>query len=105
MGREQKGEGKPRKRANGTWVQWLDLGYRDGRRIRKKVEGKDRNDVVRRVAELRRKHEAGIDITEKPKTLREYATYCLDDVLVLDREPGTIESYRDMLDRHALPVL
>lgn len=105
MGRERKGEGKPRKRADGTWVQWIDLGYRDGKRLRKKVEGKDRNDVVQRVAELRRKHAAGVDITEKPKALREYTAYCLDDVFSLDREPRTIESYRDVLDRYALPVL
>jgi integrase len=105
MGRERKGEGKPRRRKDGIWVQWLDLGYRDGQRIRKKVEGKDRNDVVHRVAELRRKHEAGIDITEKPKTLRDYTAYCLDDVLTLDHEARTIESYRDVLDRYVLPVL
>jgi len=106
MGRELKNEGKPRKRAgDGVWVQWLDLGYRDGKRLRKKVEGKDRDDVRRRVAELRRKHEAGIDITEKPKTLRDYAAYCLDDVLMLDHEARTVESYRDVLNRHALPVL
>lgn len=105
MGRELKNEGKPRKRDDGTWVQWLDLGYRDGKRIRKKVEGQERNDVVRRVAELRRKHEAGIDITEKPKDLQAYATYCLDDVLALDHETRTIESYRNVLDRYALPVL
>jgi len=105
MGRERKGEGRPRRRADGTWVQYLDLGYRDGKRIRKKVEGKDRNEVMRRVAELRRKHDAGIDITEKPKILRDYAVYCLDDVLVLDKEARTVESYRDVLDRHVLPVL
>lgn len=87
------------------WVQWLDLGYRDGKRIRKKVERKDRNDVMRRVAELRRKHAAGVDITKKPENFREYTTYCLDDVLSLDHEARTIESYRDVLNRHALPAL
>src|SRR4051794_37098878 len=105
MGRERKGEGKPRKRADGTWVQYLDLGYRDGKRIRKKVEGQDRNDVMRRITEMRRKHDAGVDITEKPKTLQDYAEYCLTDVLVLDHEPRTIEGYRDVLKRHALPTL
>jgi integrase len=105
MGRERKGEGKPRRRADGTWVQYLDLGYRDGKRLRKKVEGQDRNDVLRRVTELRRKHEAGVDITEKPKLLNDYAAYCLADVLVIDHEPRTIEGYRDVLKRHALPVL
>lgn len=105
MGRERKNEGKPRRRANGTWVQYLDLGYRDGKRIRKKVEGRDRNDVMQRVAELRRKHAAGVDVTKKPSSLAEFAAYCLDDVLVHEDSPRTIEAYRDVLDRHALPIL
>jgi hypothetical protein len=80
MGRKRKNEGEPRQRADGAWIQYLDLGYLDGKRLRKKVQGKDRNDVMRRVAKLRRKHEAGIDGTKKSKTLHDYAAYCLDNV-------------------------
>jgi integrase len=105
MGRELKNEGKPRRRADGTWVQWLNLGYCDGKRIRKKVESKDRAEVIKRVAELRRKQAAGINIRERPKTLADYAHYCFDDVFVLDQEPSTIESYRGVLDRYILPAL
>lgn len=103
MAREHKGEGKPRKNADGSWVQWLDLGYSSGKRIRKKVQAKDRNAVKRKVAELRRKHEAGIDITKKPQTVKALVTDWMDIDFKTRAEPKSIDTYQWAIDRCIVP--
>jgi len=103
MGRERKNEGKPRKRADGTWVQYLDLGYQNGRRIRKKVESKDRAEVVRKIVELRRKHAAGIDITLKPQTMTLLLRTWLDEDVAPNARVTTLETYRWAIERCLVP--
>src|SRR6266487_3973765 len=105
MGSERKGEGKPRKRADGTWLQYLDLGYQTGKRIRKKVEGKDRNDVMHRVAELRRKHDAGIDITKKPQTVAAYLETWIAEDFAPNARPKSVETYTWIIARCIAPQI
>lgn len=57
----------------------LTVGYRDGKRIRKKVEAKTRAEVARKLAELKRQHTAGINVAARPQTVRDYGTRWLDD--------------------------
>jgi integrase len=106
MGREYKGEGKPRKReADGTWVQWLDLGYANGKRIRKKVEAKDRATVMHKVAELRRKHAAGIDITQKPESMAILLKTWLTEDFAPNARRKSIETYNWVLDHCLIPQI
>jgi integrase len=91
MGRSPKGEGRPRQRKDGTWVQWLDLGYKQGKRLRKKVEGRSREDVKARIAELRRPHKASVDVTARPRTV---GAQCDAWLAGHDGRPRTISAYR-----------
>lgn len=105
MASEHKGEGKPRKNADGSWVQWLDLGYSNGKRIRKKVQAKDRDTVKRKITELRRKHEAGINITKKVPTVKLLLTEWMDIDFKTRSEPKSIVTYQWAIDRCIAPKL
>lgn len=100
MGKTPKGDGYPRKRPDGTWVQWVDLGYRDGKRLRKKVESKDRDTVKRRVAELRRLNAAGADVTKRASTVKELLERYLESH---DGKPRTLIAYRYIVDDFLIP--
>ena len=105
MACKHKGEGKPRKNADGSWVQWLDLGYSNGKRIRKKVQAKDRDTVKRKIAELRRKHDAGIDTTKKPQTVKALVTDWMDIDFKTRSEPKSIVTYQWAIDRCIAPLV
>ena len=51
-GRRGKGEGSIYQRDDGVWIGAIDLGWRNGKRVRKVVNGKTRGEVAKRVREL-----------------------------------------------------
>src|SRR5660397_298209 len=57
MSRRGQGEGSIKKRTDGRWEARLELGYQGGKRRRKYICGKTRQDVQRKLAQARRQLE------------------------------------------------
>ncbi|HQY34205.1 MAG TPA: hypothetical protein PLS68_09595 [Actinotalea sp.] len=72
-GRRDHGEGTVfEESARKRFVGQIDLGLDDqGRRIRPKVVGRTRKEVLERLADLKKLHTDGVDVTQRAVTFRE----------------------------------
>ena len=86
----------------GRWQGLIDLGYgSDGHRDRKKVTGKTKTEVVKRLAELRRQVDGGVDVQTADQTLGAFVdewAATLEATRTL--RPTTIDSYRWILGKY-----
>jgi hypothetical protein len=60
MKRRGHGEGSLYQRDDGSWRAMTDLGWHDGKRVRRSVSGKTRREVVEKLTVIRRRMEAGL---------------------------------------------
>jgi len=103
------GEGSIYKRKVGGkvigWVAMLDLGYRDGKRKRQAIYGKDRHEVADRLDEERRRHTLGAIGSGKRQTVETYLTTWLNVWAKPKARPSTWTTYEMYVRRHLIPSL
>lgn len=92
MSRRANGEGSIYPYRNGTFAAYVWVSTPDGRRKRKYVYGKTREDVHNRWLELHRQAAAGPVSTQTPR-VGEYLEYWLREVVVPSLKPKTAETY------------
>lgn len=101
------GEGSVYQRADGRWVGSVMLGRRpDGKPDRPKAYGRTRAEVVRQLAELRRRQEEGsrADSATERQTVGSYLERWLEAARTSTR-PRTWERYNEVVHHHVLPAL
>ncbi len=99
MKRRGHGEGSLYQRDDGSWRAMIDLGWHDGKRVRRSVSGKTRREVVEKLTVIRRRMEAGLQPTSDRLTVGAY----LDDWLDASRStvrPSTWRRYAGMVRTH-----
>lgn len=99
MKRRGHGEGSLYQRDDGSWRAMIDLGWHDGKRVRRSVSGKARREVVDKLTVLRRRMEAGLQPTSDRLTVGAY----LEDWLDASRStvrPSTWRRYAGMVRTH-----
>ena len=103
MTRRAPGEGTVRKRRDGRYEVriWVESG---GRRVRRSVYGRTRQEALRRAAELRRLAEQGIVVIDERTTVAEYLEQWLAAVATRVR-PLTFRSYEQVVRNHLVPLL
>lgn len=105
--RRQHGEGSIYQRArDGRWVAELDLGYVNGRRMRKLFTGRTRRDVADRLKAAQRDLDDGRTPSMGKERLGVYLDRWLRDVV----DPSELSSatksfYRTHVERHIVPAL
>jgi len=99
-----------RTRADGsiltTWVATVEVGRdpRTGQRLRRKIKGRTKTEVLRRAGELRRQVEGGA--ARSGGTVAELARWWLGSVVPAKVESAnTIAGYRQIVECHIVPVL
>lgn len=104
--RRANGEGSVSKRQDGRWMGMLDLGWIDGKRVRRTVYGRTRAEVLDKLRQLRRSQEAGVDLAAPPRTLGRWLSEWLTEVKATDgTRPSTLDRYRQVVDVHLVPGL
>jgi integrase len=109
MGRRANGEGSVypiRDKATGKVVAFggsITLGWRDGKRLRKKIERKTRREVMDALEELKRQHESGVDLTERPQLVAAYLLDWLHHTFALESKGKSVETYEKLLNLYILP--
>jgi integrase len=102
--RRGKGEGAIYQEAEGRWRGVVDLGYAGGRRRRKKVTGRTRQEVVRKLAKIQGDLLRGIEPAGERERLGPYLdrwlAYCESRV-----RPSTYASYSEIVESHIKPDL
>ena len=104
MKRRGQGEGTLYQRPDGKWMAQLDLGWRDGKRVRRSLYGATRRDVVEKLKAARKAIDAGLVPTSDRMTVAAY----LEDWLEAKRgtvRPSTWTRYAGMVRKHQIPRL
>jgi integrase len=100
--RRGKGEGAVYQRSDGKWCASLDLGHRDGKRVRKVLYGKTREGVKNKLLAAQREHAASALVTASP-TVEQWMRYWLLEVAPGRVRPKTLEGYRGYVEKHIIP--
>jgi integrase len=104
--RRSHGEGAVYQRASdGLWVGSLNLGYAEGRRLRRTVYGKSEKEAITALAKLRRAAEGGQDLSKRSPTLAQWLDNWLRIKESEGTRPSTLRSYRWLIGSHILPTL
>jgi integrase len=104
MKRRGQGEGTLYQRPDAKWMAQLDLGWRDGKRVRRSLHGPTRREVVEKLKAARKAIDAGLQPTSDRMTVAAY----LEDWLAATRStvrPSTWTRYAGMVRTHHIPRL
>lgn len=106
MSRRRNGEGTVFLRKDGRWAGVLDLGWEGGKRNRKNVYGSTQREAGQKLDALRRALADGLPVTNDRLTLAAFLHSWLNDTIdPSSLAPATKASYRDMTERHIIPIL
>jgi integrase len=103
--RRGRGEGAVVKRADGRWEAKLDLGWADGRRVRRSFYGRTRIDAVEQLRRAQRAVEEGEGIPGEHTTIGQFLDQWLAEVVKPNRRLATWQGYEVNVRRHIKPVV
>ena len=104
MKRRGQGEGTLYQRPDGKWMAQLDLGWRDGKRVRRSLYAPIRREVVEKLKAARKAVDAGLTPTSDRLTVAAYLADWLDANRSTVR-PSTWTRYAGMVRTHHIPRL
>lgn len=100
------GEGSVYQRKDGKWVAELDLGWVDGKRLRKQSYARTQREALGKLTDLRRASERGQNLAAAPQSVAEWLAHWLTEIKAHDgTRPSTLRRYREVVDGHLVPVL
>ncbi|MDR2930890.1 MAG: site-specific integrase [Propionibacteriaceae bacterium] len=102
-GRRGRGDGSLFQEASGRWIGMIDLGYRDGKRKRKKVSAATRAECRRKLKELIRSMEEGV--IDADSKLSDWIEYWLTEICPQRVGAKTLYNYRRLLYLHVVPTI
>jgi integrase len=103
--RRGSGEGSIYRTADGRWRGVADLGWMDGKRVRKYISAATQGEVRQKLREAQRDAEEGV-IADARATVADLATWWLGTVAPAQVEsPITLGHYRTIVERHIIPGL
>jgi Phage integrase, N-terminal SAM-like domain len=103
--RREAGEGLIRKRADGRWEGRLELARENGRRRRKAVYGRTRNEVVGKMRKQRAQLDGGLPLPDERLTTADYLRSWARDVLPGTVKDSTVYGYKSVLERNVIPYV
>jgi integrase-like protein len=103
-GRRGQNEGGIHHRADGRWEARLNLGWHEGKRVRKSYFAATREEVAKLLAAAKTENDCGVPISHSGVTVAKYLTDWLETVRSTIR-PRTYESYELHVRHHVIPEL
>lgn len=89
---------------DGRWVGTVDLGWRDGKRVRRTVYGKTRAEASDKLDALRQKLQGGLAPAPARLTVESYLVDWLASTKTTIR-PATVASYESLVRVHVVPAI
>ncbi len=99
------GEGSIYRRTDGRWCSVVDLGYINGKRVRKTVYGKTRKEVADRLPALLTAHQQGMALPTSTTRVSEFLTRWLEESVKPTNAARTHESYSQLIEKHISPMI
>ena len=97
-------EGTIRKRADGRWEGRINLGWVDGKRVRKSVYAASREEAAQLLSEFSTQRDQGLPVPHGHDTVADFLMRWLEQVRPSVR-PRTWEMYELYIRKHAIPGL
>lgn len=98
------GEGSIFQLPDGRWAGFISLGFRNGKRWRKKIEAPTLADLNEKITAAKRDHQLGINIAPERQTVADFLKDWLENVKA-DVRPSTFISYHGHVHNHIIPAL
>ena len=99
-----RGEGTIFKDSRGLWVAQVDLGHSpDGKRLRKRVSSKSRNEVIRKRRDLLRSIEANTLTAGRVPTVEQWLNHWVTTIAPANVRPSTLRGYESTIRQHHIP--
>jgi integrase len=99
------GEGSIFERADGRWCAQLDLGWQNGRRVRKYIYGATAAEVQDALLKARMDHSHGLPVVTERQTVGQFLERWLEDSVKPSVRPLTHEQYRQHVKLYLAPLL
>lgn len=103
--RRSQGEGSVFRRSDGLWRGVLDLGWVDGKRVRRWVSAPTERQVLAKLAELKEAQRRGLNLAARPRTFGDW----LDEWIAMKERQGTrattLLGYRWLIRDHVKRAL
>jgi integrase len=90
---------------DGRWRASVHLGYRNGKRVRKVLNGATRAEVAAKLTAALRSKQLGIPLPSERQTVAEYLRGWLENVAKPSTRPKTFTSYEYITREHLIPSL
>lgn len=98
--RRRHGEGSIYRRTDGCWCSVADLGYINGKRVRKTVSGKTRKEVADKLPAFLTAQQQGMALPTSTTKVSEFLTLWLEEAVKPTNAARTHESYSQLIEKH-----
>jgi integrase len=95
----ESGSGSLFQNPDGSWTGRIELGIRDGKRIRKTVRSSTKTEALRKLRLVQAEVASGIDLGDNT-TVKAWLSYWLEQIAPDRCRPATLSAYRGMLETH-----
>src|SRR5205809_2121605 len=99
------GEGSITQLPDGRWQARVDLGYVNGKRVRKAYFGTTRAEAARKLNKALAERERGLPVALPKQTVSQFLLRWLDESVETSVRPRTAIRYRELVQIHILPTL
>jgi len=99
------GEGSIFQRTDGRWCAQLNLGWQNGRRVRKYIYGATAAEVQEQLLRVRTDRAAGLPVVVERQTVAQYLADWLENCVKPSVRPLTYEQYRQHVKLYLAPLL
>jgi integrase len=89
----------------GLWTAVVELPPVDGKRRRKKIRAKDKNELIRKMADIKAQLRDHGDLPTSSQTVAQWSNYWLENIIVKEVRPNTMSNYRTVFEKHVNPVI
>lgn len=97
------GEGSIFQRSDGRWCAQLDLGWQNGRRLRKYIYGATAQEVRDALLKLRADCAQGLPVAVERQTVEQFLRDWLENTVKVSVRPATYISYEHHIRNHIVP--
>lgn len=105
MAKRGQNEGSIYQRKDGRWTAMVNLGWQNGKRVRKSYYGATRKEVQDQLTKALSALQNGLPLTSDKATLGRHLKWWLDEVVKRTNRPSTYRSYEQLVRLHIEPLL
>jgi integrase len=98
-------EGSIYQRKDGRWAAAVNLGWADGRRLRKTYYGETRKEVQEALTRALSDIQKGLPLLSEKQSVSDYLAWWLENVVKSTVRPSTWTSYEELVSLHLRPAL